>query len=122
MVNLRILKGEIIDYFKFTDKIEKICGVHTMKIDNQSQHSTNKWTIFFLRNLCLITLNIFPYFDPQGILISVSNQNNNAWNSFTPCQLFMQVANLFSCLNGRFDFLVMNPCGSKHVGIFNVLL
>jgi len=31
MVNLRILKEEIIDYFKFADKIEKICGVNSME-------------------------------------------------------------------------------------------
>lgn len=32
MLNLRILKEEIIYYFKFPDKIEKIYGVHSVQI------------------------------------------------------------------------------------------
>jgi len=70
MVNLRILNEEIIDYFKFADQNwENLwCSFHAKPITN-SQHSINKCAIFFLRNLCHITLNIPTYFELQVIVI-----------------------------------------------------
>ena len=98
---------------------------------SSSQHWSAKWTKLFLLHSCLcynyfnvFFLNFVSSISWSSHLLNHYKPNCLHFNSLTTSHQFNCLQNSLIWIYGvllSFGHLMMIPCGSKHVGIFNVM-